>query len=154
MGNGYTALLRLAEGGRTPLTKYNEAIQSLQCRRSMMSIAKQKSQFWCQWSSDSWTNTPSPTTNPPLENPAATPDRNDSEGMLVDEDVEEELKGASEGPNDSEIESLIFGWNSRTDSHKVEWRYRWGSSGCYRWIRIWILRRWLRGEQRVAMELL
>jgi hypothetical protein len=96
----------LAEGEKIPLTKYNEAIQRLQRKRSMMSVAEQKSQFR-RPSEPTAPATPNPTTNPPLENPAAAPGRDDDEGMLVDENVEEELEGASKEPNESEIERIL-----------------------------------------------
>ena len=93
--------------GKTPLTKYNEAVQHLQCRHSMMSVAEQKSQFQPP-PEPSAPATPNPPTNPspPLENPAVAPGEDDGEGMLVDESVEREPEEASKEPN--EIERILY----------------------------------------------
>jgi hypothetical protein len=93
----------LTEGEKTPLTEYNEAVQRLQRRRSMMSVAEQKSRLRPP-SETMATATPNPTTSPPLENPAAIPAEDDDEGMLVDEN-EGEPEEASEEPN--EIERIL-----------------------------------------------
>jgi len=94
----------LPRAKKTPLTEYNEAVQRLQRRCSMMSIAEHKSRFR-RPSEPTAPATPNPTTNPPLEDPAATPGEDDDEGTLVDENVEEELEEASEEPN--EIERIL-----------------------------------------------
>ena len=90
----------LTEGEKTPLTEYNEAVQHLQRRCSMMSVAEQKLRFQ-PLSEPTAPATPNPPTNlsPPLENPAATPGEDDGEDMLVDESVEREPEEASEEPN-------------------------------------------------------
>jgi len=96
----------LTEGEKTPLTEYNKAVQRLQRRHSMMSVAEQKSWFRPP-PEPSAPATPNPPTNPspPLENPAAAPGEDDGEGMLVDESVEREPEEASEEPN--EIERIL-----------------------------------------------
>ena len=93
----------LSEGEKTPLTEYNQAIQGLQRRRSMMCVAEQKSRFQPP-SEPTAPATPNPTTNPPLENTAVTPGEDDGEGMLVDENVEGEEE-APEEPN--KIERIL-----------------------------------------------
>ena len=95
----------LTEGEKTPLTEYNEAVQRLQRRRSMMSVAEQQSRF--QPPSVPAPATPNPPTNPspPLEIPIAAPSEDDGKGMLVDKSVERESDEASEEPN--EIERIL-----------------------------------------------
>ena len=80
----------LTEGEKTPLTDYNEAIQHLQRRRGMVSVAEQaKSHVSIQRAT---TAGPSGTTGPGVETPIPLIQNEfqDCDSMSVDENEEEE----------------------------------------------------------------
>ena len=89
-----------------PLTEYNEAVQRLQRKRSLRSIAEQKSLLRPP-SEPTATATPNPTSIPPIENTAVTragDSLQDYKGVLVDEN-EAEPEEASKEP--TEIERIL-----------------------------------------------
>lgn len=76
----------------TFIAEYNEAVQRLQRRRSMMSVTEQKLRSQPPSEPPAPGNLNPPTNpSPPLENPAATPVGDVGKGMLVDESIEREL---------------------------------------------------------------
>ena len=89
-----TGLHNLTEGEKTPLTDYNEAVQHLQRRCGIMSVAEQaKSVSLRLLSKPTAAAAPSATTDPPVEIPTPMVTENksqDYEGMSVDENVEED----------------------------------------------------------------
>ena len=87
-------LHNLTEGEKTPLTNYNKAVQHLQCRHGIMSVAEQVKSVSLQLLSQPTATTgPSVTTYTPVETPTLMVTENNSqdyEGMSVDENDEDE----------------------------------------------------------------
>ena len=92
----FTGLHNLTEGEKTPLTDYNKAIQHLQCRRGIMSVAEQVKhmslQLLSQPTATMGAGPASTTIDPPIET-LPTPMVSMTEGyesMSMDENEEDE----------------------------------------------------------------
>ena len=84
-----TGLHNLTEGEKTPLTDYNEAVQHLQCRRGIMSVAEQAKSVSLRLLSQPTAATGPSVTIDPM--PMVTENKSqDYEAMSVDENEEDE----------------------------------------------------------------